>query len=123
MYSKLPKYIFYFLSTKDDNEDNSILIFQLDYIPRLMWQGQVKGNKSWSVVPVPECEHVCQKFDYYVEPGDVGKTLTCFYVISFVICTVHLCPINTVLFGSRTYFVDDTDYCVMAGTEADNKLA
>lgn len=40
-----------------------------------MWQGQVKGNKSWSLAPVPECEHVCQKLQYYVEPGDVGKYL------------------------------------------------
>lgn len=45
---------------------------QLDYIPRLMWQGQVLGNKTWSIAPVPECDHVCHKFDYYVEPGDVG---------------------------------------------------
>ncbi|XP_034831128.1 uncharacterized protein [Maniola hyperantus] len=46
-------------------------VMHLDYIPRLMWQGQVKGNKTWSVVPVPECEHVCHEFQYYVEPGDV----------------------------------------------------
>ncbi|XP_045766733.1 uncharacterized protein LOC123868307 isoform X2 [Maniola jurtina] len=46
-------------------------VMHLDYIPRLMWQGQVKGNKTWTVVPVPECEHVCNKFQYYVEPGDV----------------------------------------------------
>ncbi|XP_023949605.2 uncharacterized protein LOC112054156 [Bicyclus anynana] len=46
-------------------------VMHLDYIPRLMWQGQVKGNKTWSVAPVPECEHVCNKFKYYVEPGDV----------------------------------------------------
>ncbi|XP_072947479.1 uncharacterized protein [Epargyreus clarus] len=46
-------------------------VMHLDYIPRLMWQGQVKGNKTWSVAPVPECEHVCHKFDYYVEPGDI----------------------------------------------------
>ncbi|CAH0729926.1 unnamed protein product, partial [Brenthis ino] len=46
-------------------------VMHLDYIPRLMWQGQVKGNKTWTVVPVPECEDVCQKFQYYVEPGDV----------------------------------------------------
>lgn len=32
----------------------------------------MQGNKTWSVVPVPECDHVCHKFQYYVEPGDVG---------------------------------------------------
>ncbi|XP_026737837.1 uncharacterized protein LOC113501050 [Trichoplusia ni] len=46
-------------------------VMHLDYIPRLMWQGQVLGNKTWSIAPVPECDHVCHKFDYYVEPGDV----------------------------------------------------
>lgn len=47
--------------------------FQLDYIPRLMWQGQIKGKKNWLVAPVPECEHICNKFQYYIQPGDVGK--------------------------------------------------
>lgn len=46
-------------------------VMHLDYIPRLMWQGQVKGNKSWHIAPVPECEDVCTQFKYYVEPGDV----------------------------------------------------
>ncbi|XP_067613693.1 uncharacterized protein [Eurosta solidaginis] len=42
----------------------------LDYIPRLMWQAQLHGNKSWIVAPTPECDHVCQSFSFYVEPGD-----------------------------------------------------
>ncbi|KOB75635.1 Uncharacterized protein OBRU01_07207 [Operophtera brumata] len=46
-------------------------VMHLDYIPRLMWQGQVKGNKTWSLAPVPECDHICHKFQYYVEPGDI----------------------------------------------------
>ncbi|XP_039755396.1 uncharacterized protein LOC120630284 isoform X1 [Pararge aegeria] len=46
-------------------------VMHLDYIPRLMWQGQVRGKKTWSLIPVPECENVCHKFQYYVEPGDV----------------------------------------------------
>lgn len=37
-----------------------------------MWQGQVRGVKIWSVAPIPECDHVCQTFQYYVEPGDIG---------------------------------------------------
>lgn len=40
-----------------------------------MWQGQVKGLKKWSIAPVPECDDVCHKLEYYVEPGDIGKTL------------------------------------------------
>ncbi|KAG7295923.1 hypothetical protein JYU34_021013 [Plutella xylostella] len=46
-------------------------VMHLDYIPRLMWQGQVSGNKTWAIAPVPECDSVCHKFQYYVEPGDV----------------------------------------------------
>ncbi|XP_038223513.1 uncharacterized protein LOC119840825 isoform X2 [Zerene cesonia] len=46
-------------------------VMHLDYIERLMWQGQVKGMKKWSVAPVPECEHVCHKFKFYVEPLDI----------------------------------------------------
>lgn len=44
--------------------------FQLDYIPRLMWQAQLQGNKSWTLNPPPECDSVCSSFEFYVEPGD-----------------------------------------------------
>ncbi|CAG4962668.1 unnamed protein product [Colias eurytheme] len=46
-------------------------VMHLDYIERLMWQGQVKGMKMWSVAPVPECENVCHMFKFYVEPLDI----------------------------------------------------
>ncbi|XP_014368902.2 uncharacterized protein LOC106719152 [Papilio machaon] len=46
-------------------------VMHLDYIPRLMWQGQIKGSKNWSIAPVPECEQICHKFQFYVESGDV----------------------------------------------------
>ncbi|XP_032520480.2 uncharacterized protein LOC116772403 isoform X1 [Danaus plexippus] len=46
-------------------------VMHLDYIPRLMWQGQVKGNKTWLIKPVPECENSCSEIKFYVEPGDV----------------------------------------------------
>lgn len=46
-------------------------VMHLDYISRLMWQGQVKGVKWWSIAPVPECDDVCHKLQYYVEPGDI----------------------------------------------------
>lgn len=44
--------------------------FQIDYIPRLMWQAQLRGNKTWIVAPTPECASVCNSFSFYVEPGD-----------------------------------------------------
>ncbi|CAG9793982.1 unnamed protein product [Diatraea saccharalis] len=46
-------------------------VMHLDYISRLMWQGQVKGSKIWSVAPVPECDHICNKFQFHVQAGDV----------------------------------------------------
>lgn len=45
-------------------------IMHLDYIPRLMWQAQLLGNKSWTVAPTPECARECEGFEFYVEPGD-----------------------------------------------------
>lgn len=44
--------------------------FQLDYIPRLMWQAQLQGNKTWLLSPSPECDSMCSSFSFYVEPGD-----------------------------------------------------
>ena len=36
-----------------------------------MWQGQIRGSKTWSVVPTPECENICQGFNFSVATGDV----------------------------------------------------
>ncbi|XP_012268100.2 uncharacterized protein LOC105693032 [Athalia rosae] len=46
-------------------------VMHLDYISRLMWQGQILGSKTWSVVPTPECGNVCNSFDFSVDAGDV----------------------------------------------------
>lgn len=46
-------------------------MFQLDYIPRLMWQAQLQGNKTWNVGPTPECDSKCSHFSFYVEAGDI----------------------------------------------------
>ncbi|GBP54280.1 hypothetical protein EVAR_36496_1 [Eumeta japonica] len=48
-------------------------VMHLDYIPRLMWQGQVRGNKTWIIAPVLECEQFCTGLEFYVEPGDIGE--------------------------------------------------
>ncbi|KAJ6647456.1 hypothetical protein Bhyg_02679 [Pseudolycoriella hygida] len=42
----------------------------LDYIPRLMWQAQLRGNKTWTLAPTPECSSICDQFTFYVESGD-----------------------------------------------------
>lgn len=46
-------------------------IMHLDYISRLMWQGQILGSKVWTVAPTPECDNICKRFSFSVEAGDV----------------------------------------------------
>ncbi|XP_053973164.1 uncharacterized protein LOC128886500 isoform X3 [Hylaeus anthracinus] len=46
-------------------------IMHLDYISRLMWQGQIIGNKTWTVAPTPECDHICTRFNFTVHAGDI----------------------------------------------------
>ena len=48
-------------------------VFQLDYIPRLMWQAQLRGRKHWMVAPTPECESQCNGFSFFVDAGDAGE--------------------------------------------------
>ncbi|KAI8127627.1 hypothetical protein CVS40_3058 [Lucilia cuprina] len=42
----------------------------MDHIHRLMWQAQLKGNKSWLLAPTPECDQVCNTFSFVAGPGD-----------------------------------------------------
>lgn len=35
-----------------------------------MWQAQLRGNKTWTLAPTPECSRVCDQFSFYVESGD-----------------------------------------------------
>lgn len=42
----------------------------LDFINRLMWQAQLKGSKTWRLLPSNECEDVCAPVTFKVEPGD-----------------------------------------------------
>ncbi|KAI4493166.1 hypothetical protein M0802_009583 [Mischocyttarus mexicanus] len=43
----------------------------LDYISRLMWQGQLIGSKKWIVAPSLECNHICKPFNFSVDTGDI----------------------------------------------------
>ena len=40
-----------------------------------MWQAQLKGSKTWHLIPPPECEDVCSQFSFLVEPGDASKSI------------------------------------------------
>lgn len=43
----------------------------LDYVRRPSWQAQIKGKKSWYLLPPPECENVCTAVNITVNRGDV----------------------------------------------------
>lgn len=44
----------------------------LDYVQRPSWQAQIRGSKTWTLVPPPECEDVCvQSLMVTVHPGDL----------------------------------------------------
>lgn len=44
----------------------------LDYVLRPSWQAQIRGVKTWTLVPPPECESVCvPSLKVTVRPGDI----------------------------------------------------
>lgn len=47
---------------------------QLDLVQRPSWQAQISGQKIWTLIPPPECEHVCQALQVTVTKGDISKS-------------------------------------------------
>ncbi|XP_033733589.1 uncharacterized protein LOC117322749 isoform X2 [Pecten maximus] len=43
----------------------------LDYVQRPSWQAQISGKKTWSLIPTPECEHLCHSMNITVQKGDI----------------------------------------------------
>lgn len=58
-----------------------------------MWQGQVKGNKTWSLAPTPECDSRCKPFQFYVEPGDAGNE-----ILTLFLNDINLLRVNSLWF-------------------------
>ncbi|XP_069687817.1 uncharacterized protein [Periplaneta americana] len=46
-------------------------VMHIDYISRLMWQAQLRGHKTWKLIPPPDCDHICSGISFRVEPGDI----------------------------------------------------
>ena len=44
---------------------------------RPSWQAQLSGKKVWTLVPPPECEHVCSTLNVTVHKGDISKLGLC----------------------------------------------
>jgi hypothetical protein len=66
-------------------------VLQIDYISRLMWQAQLRGHKTWKLVPPPDCDHICSGMSFRVEPGDIGKLRLIeelFTCCIYVFCTI-----------------------------------
>ncbi|XP_062620012.1 uncharacterized protein LOC134281590 [Saccostrea cucullata] len=43
----------------------------LDYVQRPSWQAQISGQKTWTLIPTPECEDVCTELNVTVSKGDI----------------------------------------------------
>ncbi|KFM65238.1 hypothetical protein X975_05541, partial [Stegodyphus mimosarum] len=43
----------------------------LDYVRRPSWQAQIKGKKTWYLLPPPECESLCVPINTTVHQGDI----------------------------------------------------
>ena len=66
-----------------------ILLLQLDAVALSSWQAQLKGKKTWTVAPQPECEHVCSTFNVTVNTGDLCELCM---VASHMHCMPHPGP-------------------------------
>jgi len=43
----------------------------IDYVGRPSWQAQISGKKTWTLVPPPECETVCQSLSVTINKGEI----------------------------------------------------
>lgn len=43
----------------------------LDYVQRPSWQAQISGQKTWTLIPAPECESICHSMNVTVDKGDI----------------------------------------------------
>ena len=64
-------------------------VFQLDYVERPSWQAQISGQKTWQLVPSPECEAICHSFNVTVHKGDIS--MFCLHYFVCVCVCVYVC--------------------------------
>ncbi|XP_030847411.1 uncharacterized protein LOC591669 [Strongylocentrotus purpuratus] len=43
----------------------------IDSVDRPSWQAQIRGSKTWTLIPPPECEHVCHEINATMVKGSV----------------------------------------------------
>ena len=49
-------------------------LLQIDSVDRPSWQAQLSGKKTWTLIPPPECEHVCQSMTITINKGEICKS-------------------------------------------------
>ncbi|XP_033630557.1 uncharacterized protein LOC117292562 [Asterias rubens] len=43
----------------------------LDNVEKPSWQAQLSGKKTWTLLPLPECENICHELQVTVNTGDI----------------------------------------------------
>lgn len=43
-------------------------------VQRPSWQAQLSGQKMWTLIPPPECEHVCNTVQVTMQKGEISKS-------------------------------------------------
>ena len=57
---------------------------QIDSVNRPSWQAMIKGKKTWTIEPPPECALECSKrLQATMEPGDICKLKSIFFFTMF----------------------------------------
>ena len=81
----IPHYgIMNMLSLADSNVSLLDLCLQIDSVDRPSWQAQLSGQKTWSLIPPPECEHVCPPIlAATMNKGEVSKSTSVYYGTSY----------------------------------------
>ncbi|KAA0202409.1 hypothetical protein HAZT_HAZT004529 [Hyalella azteca] len=45
----------------------------IDHVGKRSWQAQIRGSKTWTLEPPPECYFQCQTLSVTVHPGNISK--------------------------------------------------
>ncbi|KAA0193818.1 hypothetical protein HAZT_HAZT004532 [Hyalella azteca] len=43
----------------------------IDHVGKPSWQAQIRGSKTWTLEPPPECYFQCQTLSVTVHPGNI----------------------------------------------------
>ncbi|XP_029193124.1 bifunctional arginine demethylase and lysyl-hydroxylase JMJD6-like [Acropora millepora] len=70
----------YFLPNQSETSDQDWIFMggpgpgaqiHIDSVERPSWQAQLSGQKVWTLIPPPECEHVCHAMTTVINKGEI----------------------------------------------------